>query len=155
ESVQGSVGVGGASAGSVYAGRLDGKEGLLSAGGGDGATEGAVHMALEWLARHQESDGAWNAARFEKRCQGPRAGGPADEPYVVATPALALMPFLGAGHTYKDGPWKDAVRRGLVALHDRQRADGGFETGQKRVYGDAFATLAVSEAYGLAKDERL
>jgi hypothetical protein len=155
KSVQGSIGVGGAPAGSAFAGRLDGKDGLVAAGGGDGATEGAVHMALEWLARHQEADGSWNAKRFDKRCQGDRCGGTADEPYVAATTALSLLPFLGAGHTYRDGPWKDAVRRGLVALNDRQRADGGFDTGPKRVYGDAFATLAVSEAYGLTKDERL
>jgi len=155
-SKQGDVGVGGSAAGSAFAGRVDGKDGLVAAGGGDGATEGAVHMALEWLARHQEPDGTWNARAFDKLCQGAACGGDADEPYVVATTSLALLPFLGAGHTWHDGPWKDVVRKGLVALHDRQRADGSFETtGVKRVYADAFATLAASEAYGLTKDERL
>jgi hypothetical protein len=155
KSVQGSVGTGGGAAGSAYAGRVDGKEGLLAAGGGDGRTEGAVHMALAWLARHQESDGTWNALRFEKRCQGDRCGGAGDEPHLVATTSLALLPYLGAGHDFRAGPWKDVVRKGLVALHRRQRPDGGFETGPKRVYADAFATSAVSEAYGLTRDERL
>lgn len=150
-----SVGVGGGAAGSAFAGRVDGKDGLVAAGGGDGGTEGAVHMALEWLARHQEKDGTWNASRYVKRCQGDGCAGASDEEYVTATTALALLPFLGAGHTYRDGPWKDVVRRGLTALHDRQRPDGRFATGQKHVYGDAFATLALAEAYGLTRNEEI
>jgi hypothetical protein len=149
------AGVGRAPAGSAFNGRVDGKEGLVAAGGGDGQTEGAVHMALDWLARHQEADGTWNARRFAKRCTGASCGGACGEEYVVASTALALLPFLGAGHTFRDGPWKDVVRRGLVALHDRQREDGRFDGGPKRAYADALATLAVSEAYGLTKSAPL
>lgn len=149
------VGVGHGAAGSVYSGRLDGKEGLVAAGGGDGGTEGAVRMALEWLARHQESDGSWNARNFGRRCQGTRCSGQSEEEYVVAATSLALLPFLGAGHTWRDGPWKDTVRRGLTALRDRQRKDGTFDDGRKRAYSDALATLVLCEAYGLSRDEGL
>ncbi len=150
-----SVGVGGGAAGSAFAGRAEGKEGLVAAGGGDGGTEGAVRMALEWLARHQEKDGTWNAQRYVKRCEGDRCVSECDDEYVSATTALALLPFLGAGHTHRAGPWKDVVRRGLVALHARQRPDGRFETGPKHVYADALATLALAEAYGLTRSEDL
>ncbi len=149
------VGVGGGAVGSAFAGRVDGKEGLLAAGGGDGGTEGAVRMALEWLARHQAADGTWNARLFDRRCQGPRCDGRSDEEYVVATTALSLLPFLGAGHTWREGPWKDTVRRGLTALRDRQRTDGTFDEGAKRAYSDAIATLALCEAYGLSHDRIL
>ena len=47
------VGAGAAPAGSAFLGRTGGHERLLEAGGGDAATEGAVRMALAWLARHQ------------------------------------------------------------------------------------------------------
>jgi hypothetical protein len=149
------VGVGGGAAGSAFAGRLDGKEGLVAAGGGDGGTEGAVRMALEWLARHQAKDGTWNAHAFDDRCPAARCEGRAEEEYVVATTALALLPFLGAGHTWRDGPWKDTVRRGLRALRDRQHDDGTFDDGGKRAYSDALATLALCEAYGVSRDEAL
>lgn len=149
------VGVGHAPAGSAYAGRVDGREGLVAAGGGDGGTEGAVHMALEWLARHQSPDGTWNARLFVRRCQGPRCGGACPEEYVVATTSLALLPFLGAGHTWRDGEWKDVVRRGLTALRNRQRPDGTFDDGEKRAYADAMATLVLCEAYGLSHNDDL
>jgi hypothetical protein len=152
-STSANAGVGRAPAGSAFAGRVDGKEGLVAAVGGDGATEGAVHMALDWLARHQEKDGTWNARRYVKLCPGEVCDGACEEEYATATTALALLPFLGAGHTFRDGPWKDVVRRGLTALHDRQLPDGRFDGGQKRVYADALATLAVSEAYGLTRSE--
>ena len=60
----------------------------FAAGGGDGETEGAVHLALDWLARHQEADGTWNSRRFVKRCQGPGCGRGLDEEYVSATTAI-------------------------------------------------------------------
>lgn len=156
DSVKGAnVGVGRGAAGSAFAGRVDGKEGLVAAGGGDGGTEGAVRMALEWLARHQDGDGSWNARNFGRHCQGARCAGKTEEEYVVATTSLALLPFLGAGHTWRDGPWKDTIRRGLTALRDRQRKDGTFDDGRKRAYSDALATLALCEAYGLSRDESL
>lgn len=144
-----------AAAGSMFAGRLDGKEGLVAAGGGDGETEGAVRLALDWLARHQQADGTWNSRSFEKRCQGPGCDGSCDEPYVAATTALALLPYLGAGHTWRDGPWKEVVRRGLNALHRLQRKDGSFDDGSKQGYADAICLLAVAEAYGLTGDPDL
>jgi hypothetical protein len=145
----------GAAAGSAFAGRLDGKEGLVAAGGGDGGTEGAVHLALDFLARHQEADGTWNARRYPARCLGPGCTGECEEEYVSATTALALLPFLGAGHTHKSGPWQDVVRRGLTALRDRQRPDGSFDDGAKHGYADALSLLAIAEAYGLTRNKDL
>jgi hypothetical protein len=150
---KGSIGAAGrgAPAGSLFAGRVEGKEGLLAAGGGDGRSEGAVRLALEWLARHQRGDGTWTASGFARSCAGPGCTGEGEDEYRTAATALALLPFLGAGHTWRAGPWKDTVRRGVRALVDLQRPDGRFAPQRKRGYGDALATLALAEAYGLTR----
>jgi hypothetical protein len=143
------VGAGAAPAGAAFVGRTGGRERLLESGGGDAATEGAVQMALAWLARHQSADGTWQAASFLDSCRTKGCEGRGEAEYAEATTALALLPFLGAGHTHKAGPWKDTVKRGVLALAARQRADGSFGTDAKRGYACAIATLALAEAYGL------
>ncbi|MCE9636248.1 MAG: hypothetical protein K8T90_11150 [Planctomycetes bacterium] len=143
------VGAGAAPAGSVFLGRTGGKERLLEAGGGDAASEGALRMALAWLARHQNDDGTWSAVAFGRRCTGPVCDGVGEADYAEAATALALLPLLGAGHSHRDGPWKDTVRRGLVALVAKQRADGSFGGDEKRGYSTAIAALALADAYGL------
>lgn len=150
-----SIGAASADAGAMLLGRTAGREQLLQAGGGDGATEGAVRLALEWLARHQAADGTWDAASFSNRCRAARCSGPGDAPYVDGTTALALLPFLGAGHTHREGEWKDVVRRGLEALVARQRADGSFGSGPKRGYATAIGALALADAYGMTSSPAL
>jgi len=110
-----------------------------------------VRLALEWLARHQRGDGTWTASGFARGCAGPGCTGDGEDEYRTATTALALMPFLGAGHTWRGGPWKETVRRGVRALVDLQRPDGSFAPQHKRAYGDALATLALTEAYGMTR----
>lgn len=149
------IGAGAAPGGSAYLGRLGGKERLLEAGGGDGVTEGALRKALAWLARHQHEDGTWHAATFGTRCTGARCDGAGEAEYVEAVTALALLPYLGAGHTHREGPWKDTVRRGLQALVRAQREDGSFATDERRGYASAIATLTLAEAFGLTRAEPL
>src|SRR5262245_1969771 len=48
------------------------RKAALAAYGGDAATEKAVEAGLDWLARHQEADGSWDADGFPSRCE---AGG--------------------------------------------------------------------------------
>src|SRR5207249_4519260 len=61
----------------------------------------------------------------------------------------------GAGHTHREGEWKDTIRRGLSALRDRQLADGSFDDGTKHGYADALCLLALAEAYGLTRSEQI
>lgn len=149
------VGAGAAPGGSAFLGRTGGRERLLESGGGDAATEGAVRLALAWLARHQAPDGTWNATTFQDRCTGTACYGRGEAEYVDGATALALLPFLGAGHSHREGPWKETVRRGLRALVARQRTDGSFGSDAKRGYASALGTLALAEAYGLTGSEQL
>ena len=143
--------------GSLLHTRQSGRERLLAEGGGDGATEGAVALALRWLAEHQEPDGSWSAETFERQCaDGDACEGTADKEYAPAATGLALLPFLGAGHAHHvDGPWRETVGRGLAALVAMQREDGTFGSGQKRVYEDAIAAFALADAYELSRSAAL
>lgn len=139
----------------AWEGRLGGREALLREGGGDDSTEGALHRALAWLARHQSADGTWSARDFPKRCRDRPCGGAAENDYVEATTALGLLPFLGAGNTHAEGKWRATVRRGVRALVGRQKDDGSWGTDPRRAYATAMATLALAEDYGMTGSPQL
>ena len=71
---------------------------------------------------------------------------------------LALLAFLAAGHTHREGPHQDHVRRGLQYLLSVQATDGhlgGRATTFAKMYCHAMAAFALSEAYAMTGDERL
>jgi len=129
--------------------------------GATDASERAVRAALKWLANNQSSDGRWRAARFgagnEENVLGRNryhAGSRAD----TGITGLALLAFLGAGHTHQDGPYREQVRRGLEFLLRQQAADGNLDgdaTTYAKMYCHAMAAFAMSEAYGMTADKRL
>ena len=109
---------------------------------GDAASRSAVDSALHWLAVHQGANGMWSA----------------DKPQAViategsAVTGLSLLAFMGGGNTISKGEYRRNVLRGLEALIQRQSADGPFD---KNMYAHAICTIALCEAYGRARDERL
>ncbi len=115
--------------------------------------------ALEWLSEHQNSDGSWNFAhQMAQRC-----GGRCDHPgrqgqAVVASTALGLLPFLGAGETHRQGRYKRNVDMALHFLGRAMHQLGGngsmWEQGG-RMYGHGLASIALCEAYGMTRDSAL
>lgn len=129
--------------------------------GGSAETEAAVKAALKWFADHQAADGRWNprdhGAGRETNVMGhdhQGAGSRAD----TGVTGLALLTFLASGHTHRDGPYQEDVRRGLQYLMQAQAQDGSLG-GQAALfefmYCHAMAACALSEAYGMTHDERL
>jgi hypothetical protein len=141
--------------------------------GASAASELAVERALDWLARHQDRDGRWNAAiaRYnngtavqgdhdftahcppDEVCSGDCAYWEAD----TALTGLALLTFLGAGYTHVEGRYAQTVGKGLAFLLEQQRPDGDLRGASVVVgmYCHAMATLAVCEGYALTGDPRL
>lgn len=141
-------------------------------GGGDSQTEEAVRKALAFLAKSQSADGFWNAQAYG-------AGTPSNSPSVdsvyradtgkfadTAMTGLALLAFLGAGHTHKDpGPYQSVVERGLQYLTLQQFPSGDLSgRGQigsqptvrySRMYSHGIAGIALAEAYAMTKDPEL
>jgi len=131
-------------------GREEGrKRSLLAAYGGNALTEAAVNRGLEWLARQQLKDGSWSL-------QGPYTLGGQDENHAAAT-AMALLTFQGAGHTHKQGRFRDNVRRGWDWLLQQQDAEGNFfHSGgfNHRFYTQGQCSIALCEILGMTRDER-
>ncbi|MBN1588828.1 MAG: terpene cyclase/mutase family protein, partial [Pirellulales bacterium] len=134
-------------------GRNEGmKRSLRGRYGGTDTTEAAVQLGLKWLARNQiKSTGAWSLT-------GPYRNGGAIENDSAAT-AMALMAFLGNGHTHQGKTeYTDNVRRALNWLLGQQDAngnffhDGGFN---HRFYTQAQCTIVVCELLAMTRDESL
>jgi hypothetical protein len=143
-----------------FAGELGGRIGgarakLVAKGGGTTASEKCVGLGLRWLARHQEPDGNWNFHH------GPDDPGSLEKCTTGAT-GLALLAFLGAGHTHRSeqARYQFTVDKGIRFLRAQMKREGngdlrGTVVANEGMYAQAIATLALCEAYGLTRDSKL
>ena len=123
--------------------------------GGNAASEAAVERGLEWLALHQAVDGSWQFDLSGCRCNG-ACRDPGSLTSSTASTAIALLPFLGAGHTHRDGRHQETVSRGIYYLLSRmERTPRGGDFSEGTMYGHGVTTLALAEALGMTKDDML
>ncbi|QDU56199.1 prenyltransferase/squalene oxidase repeat-containing protein [Aeoliella mucimassa] len=129
--------------------------------GGSLETENAVGRALEWLAQAQARDGRWDADQWragrELRVLGHDRHGAGVQADTGIT-GLALLTFMGSGHSHLGGPYQHQIAGGLVFLMRSQTADGclaGDATFYARTYCHSMATFALAEAYAMTGDKRL
>lgn len=140
------------------------REKLLAEAGGTEESERAVAAALDWLARHQNPDGSWGCANFEKQCKDPSCkahlkrggfGGGMGIDYQAAATAFGLLPLLAAGQTHQSkGPYQRVVYKGLLWLTKNQNEETG-RFGNGNMYEHGLATIAICEAYGCTRDLKL
>ena len=139
-----------------------GRKVLLEKFGGSAASESAVGFALEWLAARQRVNGTWDFIDV----------GPCTHKGSVNNPiggtAYALLPFLAAGQSHKEGQYQKQVQAGLAFLtsigiaapagYDLRgvvnKADDDTDPNYA-YYVHGAATLALCEAYGMTKDRKL
>jgi hypothetical protein len=144
-----------------FSGELAGRSGaartkLVTQGGGSSASERSVSGGLKWLAKYQQPDGKWS---FHHGFDDP---GTLDKCYTGAT-GLAVLAFLGAGHTHKSeqAKYRSAVEKGLHYLVSQVKRQGtlgdlrGKVVSNEGMYAHAIATLALCEAYGQTRDSDL
>ena len=129
--------------------------------GGSAESLRAIEAALQWLSSNQESDGRWDSSRFsggrEDRVAGHDREGAGTEADSGMT-GLALLSFLGAGHTQYEGDYQPTVQRGIRYLIQQQRNDGFLGGNAKlfaAMYCHSMATLALSESLALTGDPQL
>jgi len=146
----------------VYRNRVSADRSLFALQFGGGAdTEAAVKSALDWLAANQSEDGRWDADSFgagqEIRINGHDRGG-AGAHADTGISGLALLAFLGAGHSHLQGDYKETVQHGLEFLLRSQSAEGSF-AGQAEFFASMYChgmgLLALCEAYALTGDPRI
>jgi hypothetical protein len=147
---------GGPPDGKPFASRTgDGRSAAVRGRGGNAASEAAVERGLEWLAMHQAVDGSWQFDLTGCRCNG-ACRDPGSLTSSTASTAIALLPFLGAGHTHRDGRHQETVSRGIYYLLSRmQRTPRGGDFCEGNMYGHGVTTLALAEALGMTKDDML
>jgi len=127
--------------------------------GGSAESEKAVERALAWLLKHQDPDGGWS---FDHRtcgdCNG-RCGNPGTlASGRIAATSMALLPFLAAGETHKQGKHRREVEKGLKFLvHNIQTTpQGGVLTaGGGSMYAHSLATIVLCEALAMTRDRDL
>lgn len=139
-----------------------GKTALLQKYGGSVASESAVSRGLDWLVSIQHPQGYWDFPLI----------GEASSPGTINNPiggtAYALLPFLAAGQSHKEGKYSKQVAAGLgylmkIGVGSRAGYDlRGMVNKQSKdkepneaYYVHGAATLALCEAYGMTKDRRL
>ena len=158
--------------GSDFAGRTGAaRAALVASQGGTAASEAAVSSGLVWLAKHQNRDGSWSFDHWrpacEKDCTDP---GDLRDCRAGAT-AMALLAFLGAGQTPKQGLYKKTVGRGFAYLIRNMKTArlplrrAGLRKGtalgdlrghttrrNARMYAQGLATLVLCEVYAMTRE---
>jgi len=134
---------------------------ILAENGGNAHTEAAVQAALAWLAENQEHDGRWDCTAHgggqETKVLGHDRSGAGAEADTAVT-GLAILAFLGAGHTHLEGGYRQNVQHALEYLLRIQAQDGDLAGNARtfaRMYCHGMAALALSEAYAMTGDPRL
>jgi hypothetical protein len=123
--------------------------------GGSVASEAAVERGLAWLAHHQAADGSWRFDLSNCQCDG-GCRDPGTVSSTTAATGIALLPFLGAGHTHVEGAYRETVTRGVYYLMSRmQPTPRGGDLSEGTMYGHGVATLALAEALGMTQDKGL
>ena len=138
--------------------QIDRRKSVLEQEGGTMQTERAVAAALDWLTRHQNVDGSWSLTNYASRCRRGNvcSGEGKIEKVSIGATALALLPFLGAGHEHTSrGPYKRQVDKAIRWLMQKQLSSGAMFEGPLVMYEHGMATVALCEAYGMTGDVKV
>jgi hypothetical protein len=118
---------------------------------------GAHIAGLEWLARHQSTDGHWSGVEFTDGCAGAKCSGTNASQDDVELTALALLAFFGSGYTpqnhssyvdrysRKTMHYGETVRAGMRFLIDSEPSWLAGPLRERKALG----ALALSECYGM------
>ncbi|MFT7536150.1 MAG: hypothetical protein ACI85K_002104 [Hyphomicrobiaceae bacterium] len=136
-------------AGGRYGSRGGGRGGK----GGGKPTATAIGAALNWLAKHQDKNGRWDADGFMKHdTSGTACDGGGSAAHDVGVTGLAMLAMLGDGSTLRGGPYKEQLKLAARWLQDQQGPNGRFGSNASHdfIYDHAIAAYAMCEAYGLS-----
>lgn len=139
------------------------KASLVRSMGGNSASEAAVAHGMRWLAKHQFQDGGWS---FEHEAhpdckgactqQGSLKGG-----CRTGATGMALLAFLGGGHTHQNGDYQKEVKNGVdFLLKNAKSTPQGLDlcpnvVANEKMYVQGLCTIALSELAALTKDNRV
>lgn len=144
---------------SIEGRKPESRQSLASQRGGNADSEAAVELALQWLAAHQRPNGSWSLVHTNEHCNGQCSHPGSPERYEPAATGLALLAFLGAGYTHRDGKYAAEIKRGIYYLTQTMELTphgGSFMFSHHQgMYNQGVATFALCEALQLSKDDSL
>lgn len=110
----------------------------------DEKTQQAINRGLSLLAQSQNEDGSFGDDDYAKN---------------VGVCSLAGLSFLASGSTPSSGRWGENIEA-TVTFILKQASPSGFMTVKEYqsrgpMYGHGFATLFLSEVYGMSSDRRV
>ncbi len=116
-----------------------------------------VQAGLRWLRRHQHAGGRWSVKEFESQCMENYCGGAGNGGFVddIGLTGLTTQAFLRAGHTHRQGRYKEVVKKALRYLMKVQQADGWIGRPDGGVHNHALAAAAFAQAYALTQSPLL
>lgn len=139
-----------------------GRKALLARFGGSQASESAVQYGLEWLISVQQPQGYWDFINIGES----KNAGTINNP--IGGTAYALLPFLAAGQTHKEGKYTKQVGAGLryltkigvntpagYDLRGMINKQSDDKAPNEAYYVHGAATLVICEAYGITGDRQL
>jgi HEAT repeat protein len=95
------------------------------------ATEESVQMALDYLARHQAPDGAFDQQQFLGLCSKkepcPTSAGARIQTFPCGTTALCALAYFGAGCSPAKGRYSGVLSSAMEYLLSRQMPNGDYE----------------------------
>jgi len=129
-------------------------DGELDLPPGEQNPEYSILAAIQWLARHQFTDGMWSSRTFHQMCIGRICPGGGRDSLDTALTGLAVLGILESGLASAEerthsASFSAAADRGLNWLAERQEADGSFGL---NLYEHSIATLAFCRAYSAFSD---
>ena len=106
------------------------------------AARRSIDRGLQWLSRRQARDGSFGG------------GGMAAQSAVASLSALA---FMASGSLPNRGPYGDKVQKTADYIIASSQKSGllSADASQGVMYSHGFATLFLSEVYGMTRDERV
>ena len=137
------------------------RSGMVRRKGGTPGSEAAVVLALQWLAAHQNADGSWSYDHRHGGGTSCTCNMPGKFNTRYGSTALALLPFLGAGHSHKKGQYQQTVANGIYYLLKTMKIDNSnnvgkmLDEGNAGMYAHGLATMTLSEAFGISYDKEL
>jgi hypothetical protein len=140
-----------------FGGRSDaGRRAAVKKFGGSEESERAVSQGLKWLQSIQRENGSWSFAEV----------GDAGQPGMFTTTdmgatSLALLCFLGAGHTHETaGDYQETVRKGLSWLVKNAELTSsgadlrGSAQANSGMYVQGIAGICICEASAMSPDDK-
>jgi hypothetical protein len=102
-------------------------------------TDRAIQNALVYLANRQAASGSWDTDQV----------GPSP-----ACTSLAIMAFLAAGHVPGEGPYANAIERGVQWVLEKQLPSGSFPDARPngQMYAHGICTLMLAEILGMTPE---